>query len=359
MCMQNQSDNIHGYEVKRSVIFENNRGFALAEDPEAVNPFVTWQFTEENGERDYYWGHYINSKDAATRDYEFRVSEYKHEYGLSERDVYKYYSTQRPVDIGTFPKTDNGPLYHINYDEREYCENDTFKAWGYLVYDAPLTEKQIDAYELRAASDNPDRDKTSPQQLEEQIQAIGKYEDSKRMNRYKRLTWLHSDFGVYYKYEDVAPARIAERFAEITAIKARAAERLAANRKPGVKFYDVDPELARRAREANSVSGYVASSPGLYRARVKQAYEQAERQKQLVDPAHHADIDSLVDTFARKLADNFNERNTIHASQPPAPQTAHDKNTGEYLAINGMLNRINDIGRARSPEKTAPDRGGR
>ncbi len=40
MCMQNQSDNIHGYEVKRSVIFENNRGFALAEDPEAVNPFA-------------------------------------------------------------------------------------------------------------------------------------------------------------------------------------------------------------------------------------------------------------------------------------------------------------------------------
>lgn len=24
--------------------------------------------------------------------------------------VYKYYSTQRPVDIGTFPKTENGPV---------------------------------------------------------------------------------------------------------------------------------------------------------------------------------------------------------------------------------------------------------
>lgn len=29
--------------------------------------------------------------------------------------------------------------------------------WGYLVYDAPLTEKQISDYELRAAPSNPDR----------------------------------------------------------------------------------------------------------------------------------------------------------------------------------------------------------
>ncbi len=133
-----RKETVKGYEIKRSVVFENDRGFALAENPEAVNPFVTWQFTEENGKRDYYWGHYNNYADAATRDYEFRVSEYKHEYGQTERNAYKYYSTQRPVDIGTFPKTDNGPLYHINYDKREYCENDTFKAWGYLVYDAPL-----------------------------------------------------------------------------------------------------------------------------------------------------------------------------------------------------------------------------
>ena len=105
-----ENDKVGGYEIKRAIAFENNRGFALGENPQAVSPFATWQFTEENGNRDYYWGHYATDKNAATRDYENRVSTYQHDYGLSENSAYRYYSTQRPVDIGTFPKTENGPL---------------------------------------------------------------------------------------------------------------------------------------------------------------------------------------------------------------------------------------------------------
>ena len=81
------SDNVHGYELKRSILFENDRGFALGENPQAVQPFATWQFTEENGKRDYYWGHYTTNSAAATRDYENRVSEYQHEYGVSENPL--------------------------------------------------------------------------------------------------------------------------------------------------------------------------------------------------------------------------------------------------------------------------------
>ena len=151
------SDNVKGYEIKRAIAFENERGFALGENPQAVQPFATWQFTEENGKRDYYWGHYTTHSAAATRDYENRVSEYQHEYGVSEKSAYRYYSTQRPVDIGTFPKTENGPLYLMNFDKRESVEQGQVQAWGYLVYDAPLTEKQMGDYELRAAPSNPDR----------------------------------------------------------------------------------------------------------------------------------------------------------------------------------------------------------
>ena len=152
------SDSVKGYEIKRAIVFENDRGFALGENPQAVQLFATWQFTEDaSGRRDYYWGHYTTSKAAATRDYENRVSEYQHDYGVSEKSAYKYYSTQRPVDIGTFPKTENGPLRLINFDKRENVEQGRFLAWGYLVYDAPLTEKQMANYELRAAPDNPDR----------------------------------------------------------------------------------------------------------------------------------------------------------------------------------------------------------
>lgn len=157
MSDKSRKEKVHGYEIKRSILFDNDRGFALAENPNAPQPFVTWQFTEENGRRDYYWGHYTTNKAAATRDYENRVSEYQHEYGVSEKSAYKYYSTQRPVDIGTFPKTKNGPLRLVNFDKRESVEQGKFLAWGYLVYDAPLTEKQIDDYELRAAPGNPDR----------------------------------------------------------------------------------------------------------------------------------------------------------------------------------------------------------
>ncbi|KPU43205.1 hypothetical protein OXPF_32190 [Oxobacter pfennigii] len=157
---------VHGYEIKRSVLFDNDRGFALAENPNAPQPFVTWQFTEENGKRDYYWGHYTTNKAAAVRDYENRVLEYQYDYGVSEKSAYKYYSTQRPVDIGTFPKTENGPLYLVNFDKRESVEQGRFLAWGYLVYDAPLTEKQMNDYELRAASGNPDRNATLREQGE-------------------------------------------------------------------------------------------------------------------------------------------------------------------------------------------------
>jgi len=171
------TDKIHGYEVQRSVTFENDRGFALAHNPNAVDPFVTWQFTQdESGTRDYYWGHYCTGKDTATRDYENRISEYFERYGISEKEAYKYYSTQRPVDIGTFPKTDGGPVRFENFDKREEVEQGKFRAWGYLIYDAPLTEKQINDYELRAAPDIPDnrtgtreQNITAPKPIMEQL----------------------------------------------------------------------------------------------------------------------------------------------------------------------------------------------
>ncbi len=208
MCKKNQNDTIHGYEIKRSIVFDNNRGFALAENPKAGNPFVTWQFTEENGARDYYWGHYINRKDAATRDYEFRVSEYKHEYGVSEKGAYKYYSTQRPVDIGTYPKTDNGPLSIVNFETREGVEMGRVQAWGYLIYDAPLTEKQISDYELKAAPDNPD----VRARMCEQAQTVGAWEEKRKLRDNQRFTWWYPDFGSFVPKEYVTPEQMAERY---------------------------------------------------------------------------------------------------------------------------------------------------
>ena len=63
------------YIIRQSVLFDNGRGFALGESPKAPAPFVTWQFTEEQGRRDYYWGHYYGDKTAAEKDFTARIED--------------------------------------------------------------------------------------------------------------------------------------------------------------------------------------------------------------------------------------------------------------------------------------------
>lgn len=202
-------DRVRGYEIKRSILFENDRGFALAENPNAAQPFVTWMFTEkENGKRDYYWGHYTTDSEAAAKDYDARVADYRKDYGISEKASYKYYSTQRPIDIGTFPKTENGPTRIVNFDTREGVELGRIQAWGYLVYNTPLTEKQIDDYELRAAPDNPD----VKERMRKISQVVGEWEDMRKAPNNLRFTTWYPDFGMFIKKDYVTPEQMEERY---------------------------------------------------------------------------------------------------------------------------------------------------
>ena len=58
----------------------------------------------------------------------------------------KYYSTQRPVSIGTYPR---GGVEEIrNFDRREYVEEIGREAWGFILYDRELSEKECNDYEL-------------------------------------------------------------------------------------------------------------------------------------------------------------------------------------------------------------------
>jgi hypothetical protein len=226
------TEKVQGYEIKKSVLFENDRGFAFAENPNAPQPFVTWQFTEKNGRRDYYWGHYTQNSNAAAKDFEARVTDYQKSYGVSEKvarpvpEVYKYYSTQRPVDIGTFPKTENGPTEIVNFDQRESVENGRFLAWGYLLYRVPLTEKQMADYELRAAPDNPDQFRLTPEQLEQQVQVVGRWEQAKHIPDRKRLTWWYPDFGVFVKNELISDAELSKCYEKVMESKARSARKI-------------------------------------------------------------------------------------------------------------------------------------
>ena len=131
-------------------------------------------------------------------------------------EPYKYYFIQRPVSIGTFPKTESGPINVVNFDKCTRQENSTFKAWGYLAYEAPLTKEQLTEYELRAASDNLNQMRVSPYQLEAQVQVVGKWEKARRMGDMKRFTWWHSDFGVFVKNKSVTDCQLADRFRQAT-----------------------------------------------------------------------------------------------------------------------------------------------
>jgi len=74
-----------------------------------------------------------------------------------KQKVYRYYSSQRPVDIGTYPKTAGGPINIVNYDGdyRKRIEPWGFLAWGYLEYSAPLDARQADDYELKPSPEDP------------------------------------------------------------------------------------------------------------------------------------------------------------------------------------------------------------
>ena len=116
------------------------------------------------------------------QDFTDRVQDYQRIYNVGIRQteapgLYKYYSTQRPVDIGTFPKPPyNKPDEIFNYDQRIPVENGSFLAWGYLTYTRPLTEKQASDYELRPAPDNPDR----PCPIAEQMKNAAKLAEADR-----------------------------------------------------------------------------------------------------------------------------------------------------------------------------------
>ena len=84
-----------------------------------------------------------------------------------------------------------------------------------------------------------------------------------------------------------------------------------------IKYYPINETAARRAKEMNSFSDYrEGSATAEYRAMVDKAAAVAEHQKARVDPMYHEKIDHLLDTYARKLAENMNQGFAIDARVP-------------------------------------------
>lgn len=61
---------------------------------------------------------------------------------------YKYYSTQRPVGPGTYPKANM--VDFENFDDRTYIDSIGRAAWGVIYYSEPISAEMAAAYELVA-----------------------------------------------------------------------------------------------------------------------------------------------------------------------------------------------------------------
>lgn len=153
-----------GYKIIKAIIFTDNKGFALGFSPIAESPYVTWACHDDKyGHRKYNSAHYGNNQETMEQELHVRVEEYKTQNKIEIKHIeapklYKYYSTQRPVGPGTFPKPfENEPDEIINYDcdQRIPIEGEPFSAWGHLVYTRPLTKDEMEDYELRPATNNP------------------------------------------------------------------------------------------------------------------------------------------------------------------------------------------------------------
>ena len=126
------------------------------------------------------------------------------------------------------------------------------------------------------------------------------------------------------------------------------------------EYYEINEQAARRAKEANSFRDYAPGSlTAEYKSMVDEAVALGERQKERVDPMYHEKIDYYVDKYAKKLAENLNNRSSIDARVPsimiaggsnfPVRQKekqnmARDRNMGEYMDIKGYLDKIRSTG---------------
>lgn len=58
----------------------------------------------------------------------------------------RYYSTQRPVTPGSYPK--NGAIYIENYSQPNFFHEINRAAWGFIDYDRELTAEEAAQWEL-------------------------------------------------------------------------------------------------------------------------------------------------------------------------------------------------------------------
>jgi len=127
-----------------------------------------------------------------------------------------------------------------------------------------------------------------------------------------------------------------------------------------MKYYEIHEETARRANDMNSMRDYEpGSATAEYRAEVDAAAELVEQRKQKVSPFYHDKLDSLLDRYARRLAEYYNAYYRNEAACPSIlisggsnfPVRKKEKQNSrretllqEWNDIQGILDKIRSVG---------------
>lgn len=164
-------------------------------------------------------------------------------------------------------------------------------------------------------------------------------------------TGIEFDYGLghfwgFVEYDEALPASVIAEYGLV----------------PGIspKYYPIDENLARRAHEMMSFRDYKeGSKTRQYRLQVDEASLVAARRKKRTDLMYHEKIDSLLDTYARRLAENMNKASRIGTMCPSVmisggsnfpirkkekQNAAADRNMAEHQEIMGIIDRIRKVG---------------
>lgn len=126
-----------------------------------------------------------------------------------EQDFYLYYSTQRPISIGTFPnRPDNPPTEIKNFDARTPVEDGAFMAWGTITFAKPLSTVDGEGYELRPSRENPDIREI----MAEQLPTVGAWEDQAKIMPFRRVTQWDEEAQAYHLDSRHTPVQLAEQY---------------------------------------------------------------------------------------------------------------------------------------------------
>lgn len=134
---------------------------------------------------------------------------------------YKYYSTERPVMPGSFPKPQGNTVLDIeNFNDRSYVAKIGREAWGFIEYEKPISPVLLegDSWEYNNATLLPGHGDKSVMMLQQHIQLtdeelycirwhMGAFDDKENWNSYGRAVTNFPNV-LYTHTADVAAARI-------------------------------------------------------------------------------------------------------------------------------------------------------